>query len=78
MGRQIKVKKGDSKMEVYLVIYDNGEKYEDYEEWVEAVMSSEEKAKNYKPAGMEVGQFNRIDCFEIDKPSEWRKTLLDN
>lgn len=58
-------------MEVYLVIYDNGEKYDEYEEWVEAVMSSEAKAKNYKPAGMVVGKFNRIETFEIDRPSKW-------
>ena len=63
-------------MKVYLVIYDNGEtSIEDYDEWVEAVMSSEEKAKNYKPAGVEVGYFNRIDCFEIDKPSEWESVF---
>lgn len=64
-------------IKVYLVIYDNGEtSIEDYDEWVEAVMSSEEKAKNYKPAGVEVGYFNRIDCFEIDKPSEWESVFI--
>lgn len=57
---------------VYLVIYDNGSEYEDYEEWVEAVMSSEEKAKYYEPAGIVSGNFNRIECFEIDKPSDWK------
>lgn len=60
-------------MEVWVVIYDNGYDYEDYEEWVEAVMSSEEKAKNYRPAGAVVGKFNRIENFILDEPSNWQK-----
>lgn len=58
-------------MEVWIVIYDNGEYYEDYEEWIEAVMSSEEKAKNYRPNGEVVGQFNRIESYILDEPSNW-------
>jgi hypothetical protein len=58
-------------MIVYAVIYDNGEPYEDYEEWVEAIMSTKEKAKNYKPNGVVVGQFNRIEEFVLDEPSNW-------
>lgn len=61
-------------MEVWVVIYDNGYDYEDYEEWVEAVMSSEEKANNYRPAGEAVGQFNRIENYILDEPSNWQKT----
>ena len=59
-------------MRVYVVIYDNGESYEDYEEWVEAIMSTKEKAKNYKPNGVVVGQFNRIEKFFLDEPSNWK------
>ena len=59
-------------MEVWVVIYDNGEMYEDYEEWVEAVMSTEEKARNYRPAGKIVGVFNRIEHFVLDEPSHWQ------
>lgn len=58
-------------MEVYVVIYDNNEMYEDYQEWVEAVMTTEEKAKNYRPNGEVVGQFNRIEVFTLDEPSNW-------
>lgn len=58
-------------MIVYVVIYDNGESYEDYEEWVEAIMSTKEKAENYKPNGVVVGQFNRIEEFVLDEPSNW-------
>ena len=59
-------------MEVWVVIYDNEEMYEDYEEWVEAVMSTEEKAKNYKPAGATLGAFNSIEHFVLDEPSNWK------
>lgn len=59
-------------MEVWVVIYDNDETYEDYEEWVEAVMSTEEKARNYRPAGKIVGVFNRIEHFVLDEPSHWQ------
>jgi hypothetical protein len=62
-------------MEVWVVIYDNDETYEDYEEWVEAVMSTEEKAKNYKPAGKIVGVFNRIEHFVLDEPSHWQEVF---
>lgn len=60
-------------MEVWAVIYDNGESYEDYEEWIEAVVSSEEKAKNYRPNGEIVGRFNRFESFTLDEPSNWHK-----
>ncbi len=59
-------------MELWVVIYDNSEMYEDYNEWVEAVMSTEEKAKNYKPKD-EIGVFNRIEHFVLDEPRDWRK-----
>lgn len=60
-------------MEVWVVIYDNEEEYpEDYEEWIEAIMSTEEKAENYKPKGEVIGQFNRIEVYTIDKPSNWK------
>lgn len=61
-------------MKVYVVIYDNGEKYNDYEEWVEAVMSSKEKAENYQPLGAfpyKYFKFNRIEEFVIDQPNVW-------
>lgn len=58
-------------MKVYIIFYDNCEEYEDYEEWIEAVMSTEEKAKNYQPNEEIIGQFNRIEEFEIDEPSKW-------
>lgn len=61
-------------MEVWVVIYDNGEEYaEDREEWIEAIMSTEEKAENYKPKGEAFGYFNRIESYTIDEPSNWRK-----
>lgn len=59
-------------MKVWVVIYDNCEEYSDYQEWIEAVMSSEEKAKNYCPIGEAVGQFNRIECFVLDEPSNYQ------
>jgi hypothetical protein len=59
-------------MEVWVVIYDNDETYDDYEEWIEAVMSTEEKAKNYKPEGESIGVFNRIEHFVLDEPSNWK------
>lgn len=61
-------------MEVYVVIYDNGasyECYECYEEWIEAVMSTEEKAKNYRPNREVIGRFNRIEKYTLDEPSNW-------
>lgn len=63
-------------MKVYLVIYDNGEEYENYDEWVEAVMSSREKAENYQPLGdfpYEYYKFNRIEEFTVDEPNFWEK-----
>lgn len=62
-------------MEVWVVIYDNGEYYDDYEEWIEAVMSTEDKAKNYLPKGLTVGQFNRIEKYILDEPSNWQSVL---
>ena len=59
-------------MEVWVVIYDNDDTYDDYEEWVEAVMSTEEKARNYKPKGENIGVFNRIEHFVLDEPRNWR------
>lgn len=59
-------------MEVWVVIYDNGCEYEEYQEWIEAVMSSEEKARNYRPAGEVIGQFNRFEEYTLDEPSNWQ------
>ena len=59
-------------MEVWVVIYDNGECYEEYEEWIEAVMSTKEKAKNYRPNGEIIGQFNRVESYTLDEPSSWK------
>lgn len=59
-------------MKVWVVIYNNGEEYpEDYVEWIEAIMSTEEKAENYKPKGKVVGYFDRIESYTIDEPSNW-------
>lgn len=59
-------------MKVWVVIYNNGEEYpEDYVEWIEAIMSTEEKAKNYKPKGKTIGYFDRIESYVIDEPSNW-------
>lgn len=58
-------------MKVWVVIYDNREEWDDYEEWIEAIMSTQEKAENYKPKGEMVGYFNRIETFTIDEPSNW-------
>jgi hypothetical protein len=55
-------------MEVWVVIYDNGEMYEDYDEWIEAIKSTREKAENYKPKNeMRGGYFNRIESYIIDE-----------
>lgn len=64
-------------MKVYLVIYDNCQEYDEYEEWVEVVMSTREKAENYKPLGDNLPytfyEFNRIEEFTIDEPNIWKK-----
>ena len=55
-------------MEVWVVIYENGEMYEDYEEWIEAICSTEEKAKNYKPKNeVRGGYFCRIEPHIVDE-----------
>ena len=59
-------------MELWAVIYCDGE-YEEYTEWVEAIMSTEEKAKNYKPAGLCIGTFKRIEHFILDEPTNWQR-----
>ena len=56
-------------MKVWVVIYDNGEYYDAYEEWIEAIMSTKEKAENYTPNGLVFGQFNRIETYILDEPS---------
>lgn len=57
-------------MEVWVIIYDNGAEYpEDYHEWIEAIMSTKEKAENYKPEDEMEGYFNRIESYIIDEPS---------
>ena len=54
-------------MKVWVVIYDNGDEYEAYEEWIEAIMSTKEKAENYTPNGSAVGHFNRIESYILDE-----------
>ena len=56
-------------MKVYVIIYDNGDEYECYDEQVVAVMSSKEKAEEYK-ANEDFAYYypnKRIEEFILDK-----------
>ena len=54
-------------MKVYLVFYDNGSNWsEDYEEWVEEVFSTKEKAEEFVKNYHKYGEyFNRIAEREV-------------
>ena len=58
-------------MKLYVVIFNNGEEYEDYIEWVQGVMSTPGKAQEVaESADNDTAFFNRIEIFELDVPNE--------
>lgn len=53
-------------MKVYLIYYDNGEEYGEYEEWVVKITSTREKAEKFIKDYNENGEFfKRIEEWEV-------------
>ena len=48
---------------VYIVIQDNGESWEDYQEWVERVYTNKEAAEKFCEENL--GYFSRVEEKEI-------------
>lgn len=61
-------------MKVYLVYFDNGESYEDYDEWVEAIFDSEEKAISY----IEDSDFTKRDCPNWNGKTIWERKATED